>query len=141
MRGKLILEVMGSDLFEQAYRRGLRRRLWRWLTGGKVAMKCLPGEGGGSRGSGQHAGLQTVSIARIRGSEGRRDGFDGKFLPLHRQDRRRWVELCYAWLDSAVLPPVELIQVGYVYYVRDGHHRVSVARALGQEQIDAHVTV
>ena len=40
-----------------------------------------------------------------------------------------------------MLPPVALIQVGHLYFVRDGHHRISVARALGQETIDAEVTV
>jgi hypothetical protein len=39
------------------------------------------------------------------------------------------------------LPPVELIQVGSVYFVRDGHHRISVARAMGQQEIEAVVTV
>jgi hypothetical protein len=39
------------------------------------------------------------------------------------------------------LPPVELIQVGDVYFVRDGHHRISVARMMGQDSIDAEVTV
>ena len=39
------------------------------------------------------------------------------------------------------MPPVELIQVGQVYYVRDGHHRISVTKAFGQEHIDAEVTV
>jgi hypothetical protein len=40
-----------------------------------------------------------------------------------------------------VLPPVVLVQVGDVYFVRDGHHRISVARALGQLDIEAEVTV
>jgi len=39
------------------------------------------------------------------------------------------------------LPPVELIQIGDLYFVRDGHHRISVARGMGQEHIDAEVTV
>ena len=41
----------------------------------------------------------------------------------------------------AILPPVELIQIGDIYFVRDGHHRVSVARAMGQEHIEAEVTL
>jgi len=36
---------------------------------------------------------------------------------------------------------VELIQVGDVYFVRDGHHRISVARALGQRDVEAEVTL
>ena len=46
-----------------------------------------------------------------------------------------------AYLRGIGLPPVELIQIGEVYFVRDGHHRISVAAALGQQEIDAMVTV
>jgi hypothetical protein len=46
-----------------------------------------------------------------------------------------------AKMRGVALPPVELIQVGDIYFVRDGHHRISVARAFGQEQVDAEVTV
>ena len=47
--------------------------------------------------------------------------------------------MAQAKLDGTVLPPVELIQVGDIYFVRDGHHRISVARALGEEYIDAEI--
>jgi hypothetical protein len=46
-----------------------------------------------------------------------------------------------ARLQGATLPPVDLVQVSDVYFVRDGHHRISVAKALGQVDIDADVTV
>lgn len=89
----------------------------------------------------RYAGLQSVSIRTIRGSEGRCEDFDADFHPLKMHNRSRWVGLAAAWLRGAVLPPIELIQVGDIYFVRDGHHRISVARALGQEEIDAEVTV
>ncbi len=133
--------LMAFELFQQAHRRALWRNLWRRLTGRYEPMQCLVGQGSTARASGRKAGLLTVPIAQIRGSEGRCDGFDADFNPLHWQDRRKWVALCYAWLSGAVLPPVELIQLGDVYYVRDGHHRISVARALGQEQIEAEIVV
>jgi len=139
MRDHLQLRQQATGLFEQARQRALWRSLWGRLRGKSVAVQCLAGQGSGTRGSGRHAGLQTVSVAKIRGSEGRCQGFDAEFDPLHGQDKRRWVALCVAWLSGEVLPPVELIQVNDVYYVRDGHHRVSVARALGQQQIDAEV--
>jgi len=139
MGDNLVLKAMATDLFEQAHRRAVWRSLWGRLTGKNVAVQCLAGAGSGTRGSGRRAGAQSISIAQIRGSEGRCQGFDAQFAPLHLQDRRRWVALCYAWLSGVKLPPVELIQVDDVYYVRDGHHRISVARALGQEQIDAEV--
>ena len=87
------------------------------------------------------AGTRPVPIARIRGSEGRAKDFDGDFRPLNPASKSRWIGLAAAWLRGEHLPPVDLIQVGDVYFVRDGHHRISVARALGQREIDALVTV
>jgi hypothetical protein len=90
---------------------------------------------------GRYAGMRAVPIRDIRGSEGRSHDFDADFRPLKTHNRSRWVGLASARLRGVVLPPVELIQVGGVYYVRDGHHRISVARAFGQEHIDAEVTI
>jgi hypothetical protein len=53
----------------------------------------------------------------------------------------RWLRVAAARDQGKVLPPVVLVQVGDVYFVRDGHHRISVARALGQLDIEAEVTV
>jgi hypothetical protein len=88
-----------------------------------------------------YAGIRPVSINKITGSEGRSADFDADFLPLHERTRDRWISIAKARLSGRGLPPVELVQVGDAYYVRDGHHRISVARALGEEAIDAEVTV
>ena len=88
-----------------------------------------------------YIGLQTVCIDQIRGSEGRSREFDAHFRPRQSYTQGRWVNIAVAWKEGRSLPPVELIQVGDVYFVRDGHHRVSVAQAMGQEQIEAVVTV
>jgi hypothetical protein len=98
-------------------------------------------EADASLGSRRHAGLRSVPISHIRGSEGRSDDFDAEFRPLKAHNRWRWVNMAAAKMRGVVLPPVDLIQVGDVYFVRDGHHRISVARAFGQEHIDAEVTV
>lgn len=91
---------------------------------------------------GQHdAGLQTVRIDQIRGSEGRSQDFDASFRPLTEHTKQRWLSVASAWFQGLTLSPVELIQVGDSYFVRDGHHRVSVARAIGQQQIEAEVLV
>jgi hypothetical protein len=92
-------------------------------------------------GGSHYAGTQTVSIRQIRGSEGRSEDFDAEFAPLTSHSQWRWLKVASARLQDVPLPPVELIQVGQVYYVRDGHHRISVARAWGQESIEAEVTV
>lgn len=88
-----------------------------------------------------YAGIQTVPIRQIHGSEGRNSDFDRNFNPLHKRTMQRWMRVYDAWQDGVALPPVELVQVGDEYYVRDGHHRISVAQALGNQYIDAEVTV
>ena len=88
----------------------------------------------------RYEGLRTVRISHIRGSENRSDDFDIHFNPIHARDKERWVNVAIAMLDDVGLPPVELIQVCDSYFVRDGHHRISVARSLGQEEIEAIVT-
>ena len=88
-----------------------------------------------------YAGLHTVPIEQIRGSEGRSNDFDRDFHPLQDHCMSRWLRIAKARDQDKVLPPVVLVQVGGVYFVRDGHHRISVARALGQLDIEAEVTV
>jgi hypothetical protein len=87
------------------------------------------------------AGLRTVSIERIRGTEGRSNDFDRSFHPLRESSRERWMSIARARDQDKALPPVDLIQVGDIYFCRDGHHRISVARAVGQRYIEAEVTV
>ena len=87
-----------------------------------------------------HEGITSVSIDDILGSEGRANDFDSTFTPIHRHLRSRWLNVAAAHLAGKSLPPVELIQVGEISFVRDGHHRISVAKAFGQIDIDAEVT-
>ena len=89
----------------------------------------------------RYAGLHTVPIEQIRGSEGRSNDFDRGFHPLQDHCKGRWLRVAAARDQDKVLPPVVLVQVGDVYFVRDGHHRISVACALGQLDIEAEVTV
>ncbi|MFP4437762.1 MAG: hypothetical protein ACLFVO_10970, partial [Chloroflexaceae bacterium] len=92
-------------------------------------------------GSRRFVGYQTVPIEQIRGSEERSHEFDAAFRPLRHTNGKRWRSVACALLSGVALPPVELIRVGADYFVRDGHHRVSVARALGRLELDASVTV
>lgn len=89
----------------------------------------------------RHAGTRTVSICRIRGSESRAGDFDCDFNPLHDHNRGHWLSVATARQRGKTLPPVALIQVGDLFFVRDGHHRISVARTLGQSAIEATVEV
>lgn len=87
-----------------------------------------------------HIGLQNVPLDQIRGSLGRTDSFDTDFNPIQEHTQHRWVNIVAAMKLGESLPPVELILVGDVYFVSDGHHRVSAARALKQAYIEAVVT-
>ena len=89
----------------------------------------------------RHTGLQMVPIDRIRGSEGRSNEFDRDFCPLWDYTRERWLNIAVLRQQGKALPPVELVQIEEVYFCIDGHHRISVARALGEREIEAQVTV
>jgi hypothetical protein len=84
-----------------------------------------------------YSGIQVVPIRSIIGSEGRTTDFDMGFHPVDEAERQRWINVAMAYLSDQPLAPVQLIQVGDAYFVRDGHHRVSVSRAFGQVAIDA----
>jgi hypothetical protein len=74
------------------------------------------------------------------GSEGRYRDFNKYFLPRSEHLRQRWERVDIARLENVALPPIQLYEIGGVYFVRDGNHRVSVARSQGVELIDAEVT-
>lgn len=127
--------------FELLCRRAFLRRLWCGMTGQRYQLLNL--EGVQTQGVGQgrrHGGIQFVAIAQICGSEGRSQDFDANFCPLNDHNRERWVNIALARREDVVLPLVELIQIGDRYFVRDGHHRISVAKAQGQLEIEAEVT-
>ncbi|HMQ35532.1 MAG TPA: hypothetical protein PKD53_32795, partial [Chloroflexaceae bacterium] len=84
---------------------------------------------------------RSVPIARIVASEGRSGDFDRRFRPLTTHTWDRWRGVALALVRGEALPPVELIAVGDSYAVRDGHHRISAAAALGQREVDALVMV
>ena len=124
--------------FWRAYLQGQLGRLWSRLTGRSNQLEALAGH---RNTNSRYAGLQTVMLAQIRGSEGRTGDFDAWFRPRQRHEQSRWVGVAAAMQSGVVMPPVQLVQVGDHYFVRDGHHRISVAYALGQAEVDAQVTV
>jgi hypothetical protein len=85
-------------------------------------------------------GLQVVPIAAIVGTVDRERDFDRHFRPTSARVRSRWEQIAAAMRRGEALPPVELFKIGEIYFVRDGHHRVSVACALGRVDFDAYVT-
>jgi hypothetical protein len=86
-----------------------------------------------------YRGVQTVHVDQIVGSLNRYHQFDRAFLPVEDQIASRWQNIDSAFYKDISLPPILLYKVGQVYFVVDGHHRVSVAREKGQEFIEAEV--
>ena len=86
-----------------------------------------------------YVGLKVIPIQKIVGSEGRYNDFDNHFLPRTNELKQRWINVDRAHLSDVVLPPIQLYELAGLYFVRDGNHRVSVAKAQGVEFIDAEV--
>ncbi len=127
-------------LFEKAYGRGQRSR---WLARLGLRRACLADL---SRYllkiKAVHASsAHSVPLHLIVGSLGRANDFDLHFNPLSRRTSERWLSIASAMYSGEIMPPVDLIQVGERYFVKDGHHRISAALACGQLDIDASVTV
>jgi len=84
--------------------------------------------------------LKEIPLDAIVGSVGRYKDFTRKFLPRQDSDEGRWARVKAAVMELSGLPAVEVYQIGDVYFVFDGNHRVSVARQLGSTHIQAYVT-
>lgn len=130
------------QLYQRASLQGWFGQIWAALTRQpRRLLNLAETEANGPAGNCYSLGAQTVPIRQIRGSQGRCADFDRNFCPLQAHTRSRWLRVAAARRLGVALPLVELVQVGDVYFVRDGHHRISVARALGQTEIEAEVRV
>ena len=136
----MVIQKYASDDFDRAFRKAFWRKVTAWLT--KEPTTLLPFYDVRERMpiKGQHyLGLQEVPIDRIVGSLGRYLDFDREFLPRQTHTRDRWMNIDRARYEAVDLPPVELYKMGDIYFVKDGNHRVSVAREWEQTYIDAYV--
>ena len=86
-----------------------------------------------------YKGMTTIPVRNIIGSENRYHDFSSAFYPRNTRLQRRWESVDAANLDDIILPPISVYKLGDWYFVRDGNHRVSVARSKGVEFIDAEV--
>jgi hypothetical protein len=131
-----------SEMFSRAYARGQLLKIWSFLTGKSRSLFSIEIIDRGSiKNIHEKIGIQIVSIDQIRGSEGRVQDFDRDFNPLVNCIRDRWLGVASALRHGRRLPAVSLVQVGDLFFVRDGHHRISVAIALGETVIEARVIV
>jgi hypothetical protein len=134
------VDLMAKADFESARRKSFRRSVFSWISKRNNQLlpfdevrKTLPM-------TGQHyIGLREVEIDQIVGSVGRYQDFDRAFLPKQTHTRVRWERVDAAILKDIILPPIEVYKIGEAYFVKDGNHRVSVAREKGQSYIDAYV--
>lgn len=136
---RLFEQIAKSD-FENALRKGFWRSVFSWLTQTKNTL--LPFDEVQKRlpfGAQHYIGLRQIPMENIVGSVGRYQDFDRAFLPRQTHTRSRWISIDSAQLRDIILPPIEVYQIGEVYFVKDGNHRVSVARERGQAFIDAYV--
>ncbi len=86
-----------------------------------------------------YIGMKVIPIDKIIGSEGRYKDFDNRFFPKSTHLKNRWQHVDEAAIKDITLPPIKVYELAGLYFVRDGNHRVSVAKARGTEFIDAEV--
>jgi hypothetical protein len=101
-------------------------------------LRYLPEDAGVT---GRLRGVEPIPLDSIVGTVDphKAEAFDGEFRPPH-YSRGRWSQMLHAVDQGAALPPISVYRLGNEHYVRDGHHRVSIARARGAADIDAEVT-
>jgi hypothetical protein len=134
-----------QDDFQRARRRQVMSNLARRLSrDGRDVDVILPFEevvDALGRVEERYVGLQNIDLDSILGTvdRGAHGGFDRQFRPTTARVRARWERIANAARRGEALPPISVYRIGDVHFVRDGHHRVSVARALGRDTIDAYV--
>jgi hypothetical protein len=126
--------------YERARRKSFVRAIASWLRRSDNALLAFDEMRRGIHAQAtRDGGLHEVPIDQIVGSVGRYRDFDRAFLPRQVRTRDRWESVDRAHREGTEVPAIELYKIGEVYFVKDGNHRVSVARERGQAFIDAHV--
>ncbi len=132
----------GVSVFQSVHWHAQLKRIWGKLAGRPYRLLDLGDVRRSETIESMHeAGCLTIEVNKIRGSECRVCDFDDNFLPLNAATKQRWAGVYAARMCGQSLPAISVVQVGDAYYVRDGHHRVSVARLMGEDFIEANVQV
>ena len=136
------LDSRSSKIFDKVVKEPAKNIISKMFSKEAKPMLILEDElNNNPTGNRHYAGSQVVAVKDIHGTINRNGDFDYNFTPLKRNTEHRWCKVATAMLNGIDLPPVELIQVGEDYFVKDGHHRISVAHALGFAYLDAIVEV
>jgi hypothetical protein len=129
-----------NDDFERAKRRGRMQALMSGLSWKNTDLLSLYDVTKLIKPKGEtYRGMQTIPVKNIIGSEGRYHDFSLAFYPKKEMLRARWRSIDEAQKENVILPPISVYKLGDYYFVRDGNHRVSVAKTQGVEFIDAEV--
>jgi nucleotide-binding universal stress UspA family protein len=129
--------------FKRARNKAAMQRFWSSIKGESLDLMPYAEISAKLRAVSQsNLGLQDVPLKQIVGSVGRNDDFDRYFNPLRDSDRHRWasVKTVMTSPTGKGVPPVLLYKIGEMYFVLDGNHRVSIAKEIGSEMIEAYVT-
>jgi hypothetical protein len=127
-----------ANEFSALQTRALRDTLWAKLIGTNTKLARFPDEAFQKSPNRKLIGLKDIPVKEIIGTLYRHSDFDHQFRPLKKHLRDRWVNI-YLLHEKEGWPAILVHRVGDHYYVEDGHHRVSVARSLGMEFIQAKV--
>ena len=138
MSDELTMRVRAD--FERARFKAFLNRVWAAISGTPTQLLSYDEVKEKLRIGGPiYRGVQTIRVDQIVGSLNRYHEFDRAFLPTQNETSNRWQSVDRAFYQDVNLPPILLYKIGQVYFVVDGHHRVSVAREQGQEFIDAEI--
>lgn len=137
----IVLTQQANELFNKIMMQTAMKKVVRSITGKKNSLRSYEDDYQVQYTASQsYRGTQTISIENIAGSINRENDFDADFMPKNERIKERWISIATAMYQDIMLPPITVFLIDGVYYVEDGHHRVSVAKALGYLYIDAVVT-
>jgi hypothetical protein len=135
------LTNLSHNDFSHAYRKSFWNSIFNWIRNKnnellpyEEVLRHMPIRGQ------NYIGLKEIETDKIIGSVSRYLDFDRAFLPRQTHTRSRWESIDRAYFKQVVLPPIDVYKLGDSYFVKDGNHRVSVARERGQAYMDAYVT-
>jgi hypothetical protein len=135
-----IASVDSQRRFSDARRRATYGNLMRFFTRHASTLVSFDAVRGRLRTASEiQRGTEFIPVEAIVGSVGRYRDFTRDFLPRDEALEERWRRIDEALNRLETLPPIDVYKLGDVYFVRDGNHRVSVARANGLKAIEANV--
>ena len=131
-----------ASQFERLWLQGKIKAMIAHLSGETRTIPYLDDEVEGRfRAKVEHLGVRPIRLNQIVGTRARMI-YDRDFLPLQREDKKRWMSVAMAMMEDVTkLRPISVVQIEDRYYTLDGNHRVSVARTLGKLYMDADVTL